>query len=515
MSQSLLESYSGHELKEYVEDALEPEFKNRFCYEDVQEYVEKSKTKKVLCLFGLRRTGKTTMMLQAIKQINDYEKCMYIICTQKDSISDLSRLMKNNFDCKYFFIDEVTAMPDFIGCCSILAEHYSVRGKKVIISGTDSLSILVAKGSGLYDRSELVHTTYISYKEYNYLLGKSFDEYIQYGGTLTDGKTIYNKDGIEEYTNTAISANITHTLKYWENEGKLGILAKLYYKDEIPTFINKTIQMTNRQFVDAIINKNFISNDLGSLKQIMTLRQRDDLVDFLRNPSLNENIRGNMRIRNHMAIPADDENIEKLKEYLVKLEVLYEIPNSDEVIFTQPGMRYCFVEEEIKAIMDIDDWNLLSPIDKDIIFETLDNDVKGHIMEDILFYEFSKVEGLKVYKTEPELEGREIDIVLIKDNKMALVEVKHSSQADADQRKNLANETYCKLMEEKYHAKIVTRSVIYNGGEGIHKETNILYFNAERILKNIENTLTGKFFSENITKEYFAKASENLLNLLP
>lgn len=488
-----MNTYQGSELKSYIQDALEESYRKRFVYKNLKEYLTKPKTKEVCCLYGLRRTGKTVMMMQAIAELNDYDRSMYIYCTGNDSIRDLDRILSENKEHKYFFIDEATAMKDFINCAGVISDNYSIRGKKIVLAGTDSLSIMIAKGSSLYDRACIIHTTYISYKEHKFLLGLSLDDYIQYGGTLTDGKTIYNKDNIDEYTNTAIADNITHSIGNWDHEQKLGVLGKIYYAGEIPTFINKTIQISNRQFVEQIVNRSFVSRDIGSLKDIFTNRKRNDIADFLDNPELVEKIRGNLRILNHLVIPADDDNIKKLREYMVKLDLLYEIPGTDEVIFTQPGMRYCHVEEDIRSLMDMEEWDCLSGEDKEEIRKVLDNDVKGRIMEDIIFYEFSQ-HNLHVCRTDADLDGREIDIVLLKDNKLALIEVKHSSQITPLQRKHLEDKQFCKELEQKYHAEIVSKNVVYMGKSTI-VDDGIRYLNAEKLLCNIEKYIGNYLFS--------------------
>ena len=103
----------------------------------------------------------------------------------------MTRVMDEHDGCKYYFIDEVTNLENFINTAAVLSDAYAAFGVKGVLSGTDSLGFNIAKRDQLFDRTYTLHTTYITYKEYNYLLGRSLDEYIMYGGTLTDGKTNY------------------------------------------------------------------------------------------------------------------------------------------------------------------------------------------------------------------------------------------------------------------------------------------------------------------------------------
>lgn len=57
----------------------------------------KSHKEKLVALYGLRRTGKTTLMYQAIQELNNFDKCTFIQCSGKDTIDDLFKyLSKDN-----------------------------------------------------------------------------------------------------------------------------------------------------------------------------------------------------------------------------------------------------------------------------------------------------------------------------------------------------------------------------------------------------------------------------------
>ena len=214
-----MDIYQGTDLKKFVEDALNNDFKERFILKDLHAYMTSSNDRKVCCLYGLRRTGKTIMALQEIKKLDDYASCMFVTCEKNDSIHQIKDAMKTNPSCKYLFVDEATKAADFIDTCAFLADAYAIRGIKVVLSGTDSLGFLLSSNDELYDRAHLLHTTYIPYKEYNYLLGKDLDSYIRYGGTLTEIDTFYNRETANEYSNTAIVHNIIHSLNNW-GDGK-------------------------------------------------------------------------------------------------------------------------------------------------------------------------------------------------------------------------------------------------------------------------------------------------------
>ena len=151
-------------------------------------------TPRVMALYGLRRTGKTVLMEQALLEFPHIEQSCFIQCEYGDTMRDLKDALNAHSGCKYFVLDEVTQLDNFVNTASTLADRYAALGKKILMAGTDSLCFAKAAEDSLFDRVELIHTTYIPFREYNYLLGKSLDDYIVYGGTLTDGYAYYNKE---------------------------------------------------------------------------------------------------------------------------------------------------------------------------------------------------------------------------------------------------------------------------------------------------------------------------------
>ena len=76
--------YSGDSLKNYLEKAVDIGYKKRFLYSQLYDYINKKMSpelnSKVCCLYGMRRTGKTVMMHQAMREINNYEKTLLLHC---------------------------------------------------------------------------------------------------------------------------------------------------------------------------------------------------------------------------------------------------------------------------------------------------------------------------------------------------------------------------------------------------------------------------------------------------
>ena len=83
----------------------------------LMDYLNGEEDDRVCLVMGLRRTGKTTMIRQAIlEMVSEDRQVAYIKATAADTMpvlsSDLRQLYQNGY--RHVFIDEVTLMDDFI-----------------------------------------------------------------------------------------------------------------------------------------------------------------------------------------------------------------------------------------------------------------------------------------------------------------------------------------------------------------------------------------------------------------
>ena len=107
---------TGSDLLNYVQPVKK--YKKRECFSKLKDYVYGDSTDRVFILYGLRRTGKTTMIRQLIGEMSeeDLSKTAFIQIAKKDTLStinqDLHTLERLGY--AYIFIDEVTLMEDFI-----------------------------------------------------------------------------------------------------------------------------------------------------------------------------------------------------------------------------------------------------------------------------------------------------------------------------------------------------------------------------------------------------------------
>ena len=272
---------TGLILKNFAEPSKK--FQKRDCFETVKKYVYGETEDKVCVVYGLRRTGKTTILKQFISEFDEerFSKTAYIKCRTTDTIANLNKdiIKLRDAGYKYLFIDEVTLINDFIDSSSLFSDVYAAQGMKIVLSGTDSLGFHFAINDELYDRAVMVHTTYIPFKEHSRLLGiNSIDEYIRYGGTLKAGEIDFESKELNDrnasfrddestryYIDTAICSNIQHSLECFKDGRYFRQLKTLYEADELTNAINRIIENINHDFTVSVITKLFKSGDDGGI----------------------------------------------------------------------------------------------------------------------------------------------------------------------------------------------------------------------------------------------------------
>lgn len=171
-------------------------WRRRDCFSQLTDYLYGPACDRVCLLYGLRRTGKTTLLRQAVLDMapEDAARTAYVKATAADTMANLNRDMEQlrSLGFRYILLDEVTLIRDFIDSAALLSDVYAAQGMKIVLSGTDSLGFWFALHQELYDRARAIHTTFIPYREHSRLLGISgIDEYIRYGGTLRAGELAF------------------------------------------------------------------------------------------------------------------------------------------------------------------------------------------------------------------------------------------------------------------------------------------------------------------------------------
>lgn len=124
-------------------------YRKRECFRQLHDFVYGEPQDKVFILYGLRRTGKSTMIRQIFAEMSDAElaKAAFIQITARDTLTNVNRDLKEleaqGF--RYVFFDEVTLMEDFIEGAALFSDIFAACGMKIVLSGSDSLGIPICK----------------------------------------------------------------------------------------------------------------------------------------------------------------------------------------------------------------------------------------------------------------------------------------------------------------------------------------------------------------------------------
>lgn len=469
-------------------------YKKRECIQMLRDYIFEDIADKVFILYGLRRTGKTTLIRQIILELSDsdFNKAAFIQVTSRDSLSDIDEdlrlLEKNGY--KYVFLDEVTLMEDFIEGSALFSDIYASSGMKIILSGTDSLGFAFSKEEQLYDRCIMLHTTFIPYREFENVLGiYGIDEYIRYGGTMSLGGINYNastpfsniKD-TEEYINTSIAKNIQHSLKMYQYGGHFRQLLDLYEKGELTNVINRVVEDMNHRFTKSVVER-ITANNL--------LRDR---VDSLNLDKVTLGIKNMLDILNkeEQSIDISDVHMTQIKKYLSILDLIKEIDleylpevnqKSKIIVVTQPGLRYAQAEAIVENLLLDEKFQELDIQKRTRILERLLSEIRGRMMEDIVLLETKLAKKDKhVFKLQFPI--GEFDMVVQDPKTLSceIYEIKYSKERACEQYRHINDEEKCAMTTHRY-GNITGRYVIYRG-ENTEMDT-IQYLNVEDYLKSL------------------------------
>ena len=490
-------------------------YRRRDCFGKLQKYLHRETNGKVCILYGLRRTGKTTLLFQLLKDLSpeEREKAVYIKTRVTDRMADVSRDLKSlrTMGCRYVFLDEVTLMEDFIDSASLLSDIYAMQGMKVFLSGTDSLGFWMAMGNELYDRAYIIHTTYIPFREYSRLLGiDDIDEYIRYGGTLIPGETDFDDaDALDEgaafrddestrrYIDTAICRNIQHSLASFENGNYFRHLRDLYEADELTGAINRIIESMNHRFLLRTLISEFKSHDLGFAAQLLQKQtapeKQTDILENIDREQVTRKLMEMLEIRDRedQTIGITPAHVAEIKEYLKALDLVIDCPSettiigaepNEYVIFTQPGMRYCQARALVHVLMKDPVFQAYDEREKKLATEKILEDVRGRMMEDIVLLDRMRTLPREKRAFKLILSRMELDMVIYNADTHTCeeYEIKHSSEQAPEQTRALTDPDLNREVEAKYGC-VTQRTVIYRGKSSTAGA--VTYLNVESFLK--------------------------------
>ena len=495
-------------------------YEHRESFDRIMKYLRFRPEDRVLILYGLRRTGKTTMLRQAVLSMTEEERARTAYVKAKvgetlaDVNHDLKELKRRGF--KFVLIDEVTLMEDFIDGAALFSDVYCGEGMKVVLSGTDSLGFWCSVREALYDRAYLIHTSFISYREHARLLKiEDIDEYLRYGGMLQAGELAFededaladdasfrDDESTRRYIDTAICRNIQHSLRCFEGGAHFRDLRELWRAGELTGAINRVIEDMNHEFVAEVLTRDFVSHDYGSAAQLLRSakdpHRRTDVLDLLVRQKVTNRLMKILDIRNRESrnIAVTQVHADEIKEYLRALDLIASCtvrsaekgaPDRERTVFTQPGMRFAQAQALVHALLSDGKFSARSRAEQDLVAQTILQDVAGRMLEDVVMYETqrwlkrsARASGREAFKLE--FSDGEFDMVVWDREKgtCRLYEIKHAQERNSRQVRHLTDVRKLGQVARLY-GRVEERTVLYRG-EDIRLKNGIRYRNVNEYL---------------------------------
>ena len=501
--------------------------KERFAIQQMKQFIESKDESygKILVLYGLRRTGKTTMMEQTSKFYNSFKNCAFYEISNDDSINDIKNILiqEKNKGTEIICFDEITKAKDFITNSAVLPDIFAKENMKIIVAGTDSLGFVLAERTELFDRTVRVNTTHISYAEHSKVLNvNDIDDYIMYGGLMHKGLSdlqVSDYDSAKRYLNSAVAENIAYSIKSEPHDNQLKQLSF----NEVRTIIEKLVELYSGSFNKEVMQKEIEKVSIN--EPVKGLYESEDFKDALEPILLNSKditkdftsiINADSLIRTEIT----EDMVKCFEQYLAEMDLLSsinkkdfrytdafgwtELPNDKEIYIIQPAIKYFHLEKGKEFIENEVYYNQLTGNQKEKFKEKLDEYIKGEMVEQIVVFDTSKdLPSSRYYVCKPvfTVNGKkagEYDMLVYdkQDNKHWLFEIKHTKNPCIEQEKHFSNESFRAVIEEKY-GTCVAKCVLYRG-ENFISNTDAQYINISDFLISINTNKNMDFALKDI-----------------
>ena len=517
----------------------------------------------VALLYGVRRTGKTTGMLQAILnlpyeerkkavffQIRKPGKLTHRILpgdTVEDLQNDIERLIQEGK--KYFLVDEATRLIDFQHGADIFSDVLAMLGGKIVLTGTDSLCLDDARRDVLQGRAFPISTSHIFFAEWSAISGlSSVDDFAKQGGILGKGRQIQqlfgSTEGCEEYIQSAYAANLAHSIKERKFTNIPDEILDLADEGRLESAVQRVVENLNHRVTARILRKNLSLSSIGSLKdliekdvirakekgfsvsELITKRIQLSAIQGLHEEQLIQwmslclHIRDESIYTRNMTIDGyetiSQEAAYYLEKELVRLDILspfiirkiYEdgsISDSKRNLLVQHGLKYCQEKTMAECLSNDVAFSSLFNSDKDSLLKRMEQDILGHIIEEIVLLDTKKAfECTEVKLFTLGLAKGEIDLAVLDDEAKALslFEIKHSSSIDpGHQACHLMDKQTLSLIQKVFgDIKNLKRTVLINNNNWKEKIIDgIIYKDiGEFLLDMYASPRTAVFGCQNI-----------------
>ena len=473
---------------------------------------------KIAVVYGLRRTGKTILMEQAmVAEMNDIP-CLFLLADKNDSMdtiySCLDDALDDGFQC--VFIDEITEVSDFIDNSAYLADYYAKEGLRVVIAGTDSLSFLLAEGHSLFDRAYKFHTTYISFAEHCRVLGtKDVDDYIEFGGFMARGRdadgAVYDYKSACKYLDDAVSDNISRSIKKNPDDTYLYKTEK----EELRCMIEKLVEIYSGAFHAKLLNEELKKIVLTFPTGTKEFKDLEGIEIFQKlkadKPKITQEFITSINADTKIIHKLTDDAVHHLENLLIELDFL-SATNAINFFFTdefgwrnsgiekdfyliQSAIKYSHLQKALNFIESKEYYNSLSVDGKRYFSEKLSEKIHGDMIEQIVLYDTAKMLSAKDYfvlkptfkiNSQPQSIAGEYEMLVSHkaDGKYWAFEIKHTTEPYSAQAKHLENPEFRKIIDYCYGDRQIA-TVLYRG-DSFQSSAGIYWLNIADFLLAVD-----------------------------
>lgn len=480
---------------------------------------------KILAIYGLRRTGKTTLMEQLLcdSDINA-KSCVFLEMQDNDSMEDLERkIIDEQAEGKSIFvIDEITKVKDFIQDSSVLADCFAKEGMKIIIAGTDSLSIIFAEEGELYDRVCKVNTTYIPYAEHcRVLQTNNMDDFLEYGGLMKKGgsaRTIIDYSSMLKYLDSAVSTNIANSLKNNVYLDERDTDLKKLNRAELRCIIEKVTELYSGKINSALCENQLktvvLNRTSGKLLSIADKKVVNHLV--VNKKQISKEFAELVNANTNVSVSVTPQMIEDLERWLKALNVLSVVEertfektmgawdaNKPSFLYyiVQPAIKYNHLKQAIEYVKESNYYENLSVQQQAEYIKFLDEKIKGDMTEQIVLFDtMNALPQSRYLVCKPKFKinndsAGEYDMLVYdkQDNKYFGFEIKHTTNPfnGFDEQGNYIGQDKTLIDKEirevvdKHFGERENVCVLYNG-KPLIAPTGTIYYNISDFLMTLD-----------------------------
>jgi len=530
-----------HLLKEDLKELVEADgIRN---HRKVKEHLDKfcsNPTNKMLGIYGLRRTGKSVLMRAKALELLEQGRCVayFDFENEKHSSCTFDNLLRDLEICKavgveYVFIDEITLIrrrevggtgkeyfvPEFPTRGLSIYATLSRFGVHVMVAGTDSFCLSLARSDRLFGRIEFLHTTSILYSEFEALVGPTnILDYLRIGGVFPWSDDL----NWALYMNTAIINNIISSIRAVHPTDKESPrFNSLFSDDKIRTLIIYTLSMSDISFLaeslDKVYGRAYTSHELGISAN--NLARRDPPVDIsdkfrksvekllanrLNLTEIDEQMRSWAKSEIEAVLCELDAVIPFALWGIHELEGIITVKRENVYALSVTGLRNYQLSRTLESIQDVVSEVIVSFEDGSAFYKNVQETSEGHLLEYLIISDTIRhlLENMYDVSQCRVRSGHESigEIDMVVHNKLtdevSLFEIKRSDKIDENQVKHFINPNFMDRFKLAWpNMQIKSCNVIYLGktelnGKFVDKSTgeslNVCYINAEDYLCNID-----------------------------